>query len=131
MPTQARPFLMFTGQAEQAMNRYVALFADGRVLDVRRYGAEGPGPEGSILVARFRVAGLEVMCSDSHVQHAFGFTPSISLFVDCDGEAQLDALATGLSEGGSVLMPLDDYGFSRRFAWVCDRYGVSWQLNQP
>lgn len=101
------------------------------MLDVRRYGAEGPGPEGSILVARFRVAGLEVMCSDSHVQHAFGFTPSISLFVDCEDEAQLDALATGLSEGGSVLMPLDDYGFSRRFAWVADRYGVSWQLNLP
>jgi len=131
MPTQARPFLMFTGQAEAAMTRYVSLFADGRVLELRRYGAEGPGPEGTVMVARFCVAGLEIMCSDSHVQHAFGFTPSMSLFVDCADEVQVDALATQLAEGGSVLMPLDDYGFSRRFAWVADRFGVSWQLNLP
>ncbi|WP_064746832.1 VOC family protein [Lysobacter antibioticus] len=131
MPTQARPFLMFTGRAEEAMTRYVSLFADGRVLEVNRYGAEGPGPEGSVMVARFRIAGLEVMCSDSYVQHAFGFTPSMSLFVDCRSEEEVDALAARLSEGGSVLMPLDDYGFSRRFAWVADCFGVSWQLNLP
>jgi predicted 3-demethylubiquinone-9 3-methyltransferase (glyoxalase superfamily) len=129
--TTARPFLMFEGRAEEAMNAYIELFDDGAIEEIRRYGAGEAGPEGSVHVARFRVGGLSVMCIDSPAKHAFGFTPAISLFVDCRSEAELERLAAALSEGGEFLMPLGDYGFSRRFAWVSDRFGVSWQLNLP
>jgi predicted 3-demethylubiquinone-9 3-methyltransferase (glyoxalase superfamily) len=49
--------------------------------------------------------------------------------VNCDRERELDHLYTGLSDGGTVLMPLQAYPFSDKFAWLNDRYGVSWQLN--
>ena len=69
------------------------------------------------------------MCIDSHVKHSFTFTPSISIFVECADEIEQQRAFTQLAEGGSVLMPLDNYGFSARFGWVNDRFGVSWQLN--
>ena len=130
MSATALPFLMFQGEtAEQAMNLYVALFDDGAVEAIERYGPEGPGAEGSVRLARFRVAGQSVKCIDSPVRHEFDFTPSFSFFVDCDSEAELDRLVAGLGEDGKMLMPPDDYGFSRKFAWLNDRFGVSWQLN--
>lgn len=125
----ALPFLMFQGQAEAAMNLYVALFDDGAIEAIERYGPEGPGAEGSVRLARFRVAGQSVRCIDSPVRHEFDFTPSFSFFVECGSEAELDRLLAGLGERGKLLMPPDDYGFSRKFAWLNDRFGVSWQLN--
>lgn len=127
---EVRPFLMFQGvNAEEAMNFYVALFADGAILDIRRYGAGEPGPEGTVMKARFRVGGQEIHCIDSPVRHAFDFTPAVSLFVQFETAEELDRVAAALAEGGSFLMPLGDHGFSRRFAWLNDRFGVSWQLN--
>ena len=127
--TVIHPFLMFEGRAEEAMNFYVSLFADGKVLEVEHYGAGGPGKEGSVRLAKFEVAGLRVMCIDSPVEHGFSFTPAISLFVTCSSEEEIERLNAALSDGGSVLMPLNSYGFSRKFCWVSDRFGVSWQLN--
>ena len=122
-------FLMFEGAAEEAMNFYMSLFDDAEVVAITRYGAEGPGPEGSVMHAIFALAGQQFMVSDSYQHHQFSFTPSVSLFVDCADEAELDRLYAALSEKGAALMPLGDYGFSRKFGWVNDRYGVSWQLN--
>jgi predicted 3-demethylubiquinone-9 3-methyltransferase (glyoxalase superfamily) len=126
--TTVTPFLMFEGQAEQAMTFYVSLFDDGKVIDIVRYGPEGPGAEGSVMKASFSLAGQTVLCIDSAMKHDFGFTPSFSLFVTCESEVQIRRLASALSEGGAELMPLNNYGFSRQFAWVNDRFGVSWQL---
>ncbi len=131
MGMTVRPFLMFQGGAEEAMNLYVSLFPGGEVLDVVRYGPEGPGPAESIMKASFSVGGQTILCTDSFIKHEFTFTPSFSLFVDCESEEEIGRLASALAEGGAVLMPLGEYGFSRRFAWVNDRYGVSWQLNLP
>ena len=122
------PFLMFEGRCEEAMTFYVSLFEDGEVLDTQRYGAEGPGAEGSVAQARFRLAGQEIRCMDSTVRHEFGFTPATSLFVSCATAEEVDELFEALAEGGAVLMPLQAYPFARRYAWVNDRYGVSWQL---
>lgn len=125
-----RSFLMFQGgHAEKAMNLYVSLFDDGEILDVMRWQRGEQGAEGSIKLARFRAAGQCVLTSDSPIKHAFDFTPSWSFFVDCASGEEQERLFAELSAGGETLMPLDDYGFSKRFAWIADRFGVSWQLN--
>jgi predicted 3-demethylubiquinone-9 3-methyltransferase (glyoxalase superfamily) len=126
--TTVSPFLMFEGQAETAMTFYVSLFDDGRIVDIVRYGSQGPGAEGSVMKASFTIAGQTILCIDSAMQHDFTFTPSFSLFVTCESEEQIRKLAAALAEGGAELMPLNNYGFSRQFAWVNDRFGVSWQL---
>jgi predicted 3-demethylubiquinone-9 3-methyltransferase (glyoxalase superfamily) len=131
VPAKVTTFLMFEGKAEEAMNLYVSLFEDAAVGDIRRYGPGEAGPEGSVMQATFTLGGREFMCTDSPVHHAFTFTPAMSLFIDCTDEAQLERLYSRLSDAGQVLMELGDYGFSRRFGWVNDRFGVSWQLNLP
>ena len=123
-------FLMFQdGRAEEAMNFYLSLFDNAEVVSITRFGSEGPGAEGSVMHAIFTLAGQQYMCSDSPVQHGFDFTPSISLWVDCADEAEIDRLFAVLSEKGKVMMPLGEYGWSRKFGWVGDRFGISWQLN--
>jgi len=129
METTVKPFLMFQGTAEAAMSFYVSLFPASAIIDIVRYGPGEAGPEGSVKTANFSVAGQRVMCIDSPIKHAFTFTPAFSLFVECESEEQIESLATALLDGGQALMPLDNYGFSRKFTWVNDRYGVSWQLN--
>lgn len=129
MPTQKiTTFLMFTGRADEAMAFYASLFPDSKILDVKRYGPGQPGPEGTVMHATFQLAGQQFMCIDSPPVHAFTFTPSMSLYVKCGSEAEIDALFAKLSEGGSVMMPLDRYPFSPKFGWCADRFGVSWQL---
>jgi len=125
------PFLMFEGDAEAAMTLYTAVFSNAEIVQIERYAAGEPGREGSVKRAYFTVCGQPLQCTDSPMHHAFTFTPSISLFVDCDDEAELERVFGALADGGKVLMPLNDYGFSRRFGWVSDRFGVSWQLNLP
>ncbi|HWR14487.1 MAG TPA: VOC family protein [Terriglobales bacterium] len=131
MSTTVRPFLMFEGRAEEAMNFYISLFADGKVTEMVKYGPGQPGPEGTVMIASFVIAGQTVLCSDSFVKHGFTFTPSLSMFVTCEDEAQIKKLSAELASGGGELMPLGNYGFSRLFAWVNDRFGVSWQLMLP
>ncbi|GAB4052620.1 VOC family protein [Catellatospora paridis] len=125
--TTLTPFLMFEGSAAEAMNFYVSRFDDGEILTVTPHQGENAG----IQLAEFRVAGQRVLCSDSSVKHGFTFTPSLSLFVQCKDDAEITRLYAALSDGGGVLMPLSHYGFSTRFGWVNDRFGVSWQLNLP
>lgn len=129
MARQLTPFLMFDGVAEEAMRFYISIFPDSGVESLDLYGSGEPGAEGTVKRANFTVAGQELVCIDSPIKHAFSFTPSISLFVECESEAELHSAFGQLSAGGAVLMPLDNYGFSTRFGWVNDRYGVSWQLN--
>jgi predicted 3-demethylubiquinone-9 3-methyltransferase (glyoxalase superfamily) len=132
MTDTVRPFLMFQdGAGSAALDFYLSLFPDARVETMERYGAGEPGPEGTIKVARFTVGGQSVMCSDSFVKHGFGFTPSFSFFVDVESEERLRALADRLKQDGQEFMPVGNYGFSRLFAWVGDRFGVSWQINYP
>lgn len=126
----ALPFLMFQQEnAEEALAYYTSLFEDGEILSLERYGPDGPGKPGTVFRAKFRVAGQTFMAIDSPPVHAFTFTPSFSIFVECDSEAELDRLAKSLGKDGGILMPPADYGFSRKFTWLADRFGVSWQLN--
>ena len=123
------PFLMFTGQAEEAMTFYTSVFEDAAIIAVKRYGANEAGAEGTVLHAVFSVLGQQFMCIDSSIEHGFTFTPAISLYILARSEAELDGYFAGLSQGGRVLMPLAAYPFSPRFAWVQDKFGVSWQLS--
>ncbi|WML44688.1 VOC family protein [Neobacillus sp. PS3-40] len=126
------PFLMFQdGNAEEAMNFYTSIIEDSQITNIVRYGANEAGPEGTVMQATFTLKGQEFMCIDSYIKHQFSFTPSFSVFVTCNTEEELDNLYEKLGEGGQALMPLNDYGFSKKFGWVNDRFGVSWQLNLP
>ncbi len=129
MKSMVTPHLMFEGVAEEAMNFYLSLFAGSEIQELARWGPGEPGAEGSFKRAIFTLGGQQFICLESPTKHNFTFTPSISLFVECDSEAELNELFNRLSEGGAVLMPLANYGFSTSFAWVNDRFGVSWQLN--
>ncbi len=126
---QLSTMLMFEGDAGAAIELYTSVFAGSRVEHEELYGPGDPGTEGTVKHATVSLAGQTLRLIDSAVEHAFGFTPAISLFVEFDDEAELDAACAELSAGGEVLMALGAYPFSRRFAWIADRFGVTWQLS--
>lgn len=127
---QIASFLTYQdNNAEEAMNFYISLFENSRIIDIQRYGKDGPGIEGTIMVATFELNGSKFMCSDSYIKHDWMFTPGISNWVDCKTEEDIKNLYAKLSENGKTLMPLDNYGWSSKFAFIEDRFGVSWQLN--
>lgn len=131
MPATITTFLMFQGKAEEAMTLYTSLFKDAQVLAVSRYGPGEPGAEGMVKHARFTLAGQQFMCIDSSVNHDLTSTPALSLYVECDSDDEIDDLYARLGDGGAALMPLGDHGIGRKFGWVGDRFGVSWQLSLP
>lgn len=126
-------FLLFVGdqagRAEEAIRLYTSLFDRSEVISIERHEGGGSEIEGSVKLARFTLNGIEHRAMDSALNHKFQFNPSMSLFVECDSINEIDITYGKLMEGGEALMPIDDYGFSKRFGWVQDQYGVSWQLN--
>jgi predicted 3-demethylubiquinone-9 3-methyltransferase (glyoxalase superfamily) len=123
--------LMFqNGRALEALRRYEEIFEGAFMIDeLATYDEAAPGPTGQVQLALCTLLGQRITCIDSPVQHGFDMTPAISLFVECDDTDDLDRLFAALADGGQVFMPLDDYGFSQRYGWVADRFGVPWQLN--
>lgn len=120
------PFLLFQGQqAEEAMNLYTSLFMDSEVKNILYQ------EDGSVLHATFTIKGQNMMCIDSAIKHEFTFTPAISLFVECDSLDEIQHLFQSLSDGGEVLMPLGELPGMKKFGWVQDSFGVSWQLSVP
>jgi predicted 3-demethylubiquinone-9 3-methyltransferase (glyoxalase superfamily) len=120
------------GKAKEAITFYTSLFKNSEIkhIDYWKNGEPG-GKEGLVKHATFTLDGLEYMASENTLEHPFTFTPSISIYVNCEDENELDSLFETLSKGGGVMMPLNNYGFSKKFGWVADRFGVSWQLNLP
>ncbi|WP_237981148.1 VOC family protein [Bacillus thuringiensis] len=121
-------FLMFEGKAEEAMNFYTSLFDQSEIVNISRYDENGPGKEGSVIHATFTLNGQEFMCIDSYVKHDFTFTPAMSLYVTCETEEEIETVFHKLAQDGAILMPLGAYPFSKKFGWLNDKYGVSWQL---
>jgi predicted 3-demethylubiquinone-9 3-methyltransferase (glyoxalase superfamily) len=113
MASAGATHLMFEGTAEKAMSLYVSLFPASEIKGIERYGPGEQGAEGSIKRADCILAGHRLICIDSPVKHGFTFTPSMSLFIDCANEAELNETFKQLSDGGRVLMPPDNYGFSK------------------
>jgi predicted 3-demethylubiquinone-9 3-methyltransferase (glyoxalase superfamily) len=110
------PFLWFDNQAEEAMNLYVSIFPNSKVLSIQRYGPAGPGPEGSVMTADFELDGQRVTALNGGP--IYKPTPAVSFVVDCDGQAEVDHYWARLGEGGAYL----------QCGWLTDRFGFSWQV---
>ncbi len=110
------PFLWFDGNAEEAMNFYVSVFKNSKVLRVSRYGEAGPGPKGTVMSATFQLDGQEFYALNGGPE--FKFTPAISFFVNCETQQEVDELWEKLSAGGE----------KSRCGWLKDKYGLSWQI---
>lgn len=124
MTTRANPFLMFTGRAGEALASYAETLPDARIVTLERT------PDGSgVAVGRLAVGDLEIMAFDSPPVHDFDFTPSMSIFVAVEMPEAVDRLADAMAEGGKVMMPTGEYPFAKRYAWIQDRFGVSWQIS--
>ena len=110
------PFLWFNDQAEEAMNHYVSIFPDSKILNVARYGDGAPFPAGTVITATFQLAGQEFMALNGGPLYTF--TEAISLFVNCGTQSEVDELWDKLSAGGA----------GGPCGWLKDRYGLSWQI---
>ena len=110
------PFLWFDGKAEEAMNFYVSVFKNSRVVSVSRYGEGGPRPKGSVMSATFQLDGQDFLALNGGPE--FQFTPAISFFVNCETQREVDELWEKLSAGGKP----------ERCGWLKDKYGLSWQI---
>jgi len=113
------PFLWFDTQAEEAMNFYLSVFKDSKVLSCSRYGDAGPGPTGAVMVAKFQLDGQDFMALNGGP--GFKFTEAISLLVTCDTQEEIDEKWETLSEGGA----------KSQCGWLKDKFGLSWQIVPP
>lgn len=189
------PFLMFQGQAQEAIDHYLDVFPDAELLEIVHHpeGTEVYDPTPPLAVeaeseraavtelpkdsprqdsgdpassaqtgstdttmitvdhdeaapqreervavpvplvatAQLKIGGQVLMIQDSLMKHEFSFTPSISIAVVVDSTAEFNQIVESLAPGGEFLMEPDDYDFAKNFAWIKDRFGVSWQINQP
>ncbi len=120
------PCLWFDDNAEEAVEFYVSVFEDSRVLHVDRFSDVGPDPDAPVVFIEFELNGRPFQALNGGPE--FTITPAVSFFVTGEDEAEIDALWEALADGGTALMPLDSYPFSDKYGWVQDRFGVSWQL---
>lgn len=110
------PFLWFDTQAEEAAALYTSLLPNSRIVDVTRYGAAGPGPEGAAMTVSFDLDGLRFVALNGGP--AFSFTEAVSLQVDCATQDEVDRYWSTLTEGGE----------EGQCGWLKDRFGLSWQI---
>lgn len=109
-----RPWLWFDDRAEEAANFYVSVFKNSRITNISRYGEEGPGPAGSVMVASFELDGVEFMALNGGTQAQY----SSAFYVDCEAQDEIDHLWERLAEGGETSV----------CGWLKDRFGVSWNI---
>jgi predicted 3-demethylubiquinone-9 3-methyltransferase (glyoxalase superfamily) len=121
---------MFYGEADKALELYMAVFPDAALSVIERYEDDTQQLKGRIKQASWELYGQQFIVINSPPVHNFGFTPAMSIFVTVHSTAEFEDIFRELSEGGEVFMPPDNYGFSSRFGWTKDRFGMSWQINQ-
>lgn len=110
------PFLWFDHQAEEAMNFYVSIFKNSRIISLTRYGEGGPGPAGEVMTGTFELEGQEFMALNGGPDHQF--SEAISFFVDCKTQEEVDELWNKLTQDGE----------EGPCGWLKDKFGVSWQI---
>jgi predicted 3-demethylubiquinone-9 3-methyltransferase (glyoxalase superfamily) len=110
------PFITFNNQAEEAVNFYVSIFRNSKILSMNRYGEGGPMPAGTVMGASFVLEGQEFYALNGGPH--FTFSEGISLYVNCETQKEIDELWEKLSAGGE----------KGQCGWLKDKYGVSWQI---
>ncbi len=110
------PCLWFDDQAEEAVNFYLSIFKDGKILRISRYGDEGLGQPGSVLTIEFQLEGQDFIALNGG--SVYTFSPAISLLVNCETQEEVDHLWDSLSAGGEV----------QQCGWLQDKFGVTWQI---
>jgi predicted 3-demethylubiquinone-9 3-methyltransferase (glyoxalase superfamily) len=110
------PFLWFDKEAEEAMNFYCSIFKNSKKGKVARYGEVGPGNIGNVMTVSFELEGLEFTALNAGPQ--FKFTEAVSMYVNCETQAEVDDYWDKLSDGGSIQM----------CGWLKDKFGLSWQI---
>ena len=123
--------LWFDNDAKEAMEFYSSVFNNAKVSSIAYYGEAGREihhrEKGSVMTVRLELEGHEILGLNGGPM--FKINPSISFYVTCKSAQEVEHLFEKLSAGGQVMMPLDKYPFSEKYAWVQDKFGVSWQLN--
>jgi len=125
------PFLWFDNNAEEAVNFYTSLFDDSKILKVIRYDEASAKASdqkaGTAMTVAFKLEGqnFTVLNGGPH----FKLNEAISFFVYCESDEKIEKIYNKLSEGGEVIFPLDKYDWSEKYAWVIDKFGLSWQLD--
>ncbi len=109
-------FLWFDDNAEEAINHYLSIFKNSKIVSVIRHGDAGPGPKGTVLGATFEIEGQQFIALNGGPK--FKFTEAISLFVNCETQEEVDDLWEKLSAGGRT----------DRCGWLKDKFGLSWQI---
>jgi predicted 3-demethylubiquinone-9 3-methyltransferase (glyoxalase superfamily) len=110
------PCLWFDSNAEEAVTHYLKIFPNSRILSTARYGEFAPGRKGAVMTVFFEIDGQQFLALNGGPQYKF--TPAISLMVNCDDQAEIDALWEKLAEGGEHV----------QCGWLTDKFGVSWQI---
>ncbi|HLT72781.1 MAG TPA: VOC family protein [Cyclobacteriaceae bacterium] len=113
------PFLWFDDNAEEAINFYISVFENSRIVNVSRYGDAGPGPKGTLMAASFELAGQQFNALNGGP--LYKFTEAVSFLVSCDTQEEIDKYWKVLSDGGEEQM----------CGWLKDKYGLSWQIIPP
>jgi predicted 3-demethylubiquinone-9 3-methyltransferase (glyoxalase superfamily) len=109
------PCLWFDGKAKEAAEFYCSLFRNSSIISVNPFAVI------------FESTGQKFMCLNGGPE--FAINPSISFYVVCETEKEIDKIWTILLDGGYVLMPYGKYDWSEKYGWLNDRYGVNWQLS--
>jgi predicted 3-demethylubiquinone-9 3-methyltransferase (glyoxalase superfamily) len=117
------PHLWFDKEAKEATAFYTSLFPDSNIKHVTTIKDT---PSGDCDTVSFTLAGLEYMAISGGPY--FKFNPSISLFVVFDSVEEIETVWNKLSDGGKVLMPFNTYPWAKKYGWLEDKWGLSWQL---
>lgn len=124
------PFLWFNDNAEEAVEFYTSVFDDAKIKSTTRYNEESAKaagrPKDSVMTVAFELYGFPFTAINGGP--AFKLNPSVSFFVNCETEEEVEELWKKISDSGKILMALDKYPFSEKYGWVEDKYGVSWQV---
>ena len=111
------PFLWFNNNAEEAMNFYVSIFKNSRVISSGRYGEGAPMPKGTFMVGTFSLDGQEIMVLNGGPHYKL--SPAFSLMINCETQEELDYFWDKLTADG---------GKPIQCGWLEDKFGVSWQV---